>query len=140
MLKFITEFDAQTGQLVPEAPGVARVTAPNASPFTFTGTNSFLLGSESVAVFDPGPDERKHLDALLRAIGGRTVEAIILSHTHVDHAGLTPALQAATGAPIWVIRRDDPRRLKERAWRRDRAAAGAGAMASGSRSPGSRST
>ena len=67
-------------------PGVVRVTAPNASPFTFTGTNSFIIGNDRVAVLDPGPDDPAHRAALLAAIGGRPVEAILLTHTHKDHS------------------------------------------------------
>jgi glyoxylase-like metal-dependent hydrolase (beta-lactamase superfamily II) len=100
-LRFNTEFDARTGQPVEVAPGISRITAPNAGPYTFKGTNSFLLGERSVAVVDPGPDDRRHLEALLRTIGGRKVDAIILTHTHRDHTDLVGKLEAATGAPVW---------------------------------------
>lgn len=100
-LVFDTSFVPETGLPVPVGDGIGRVTAPNAGPYTFTGTNSFLLGSERLAVVDPGPDDESHLKALLAAIGGRTVEAIVLTHTHKDHSSLVPRLKAATGAPIW---------------------------------------
>jgi glyoxylase-like metal-dependent hydrolase (beta-lactamase superfamily II) len=100
-IHFDKEFEPQTGTPVTVAPGIVRITAPNASPYTFTGTNSFLVGHEEIAVVDPGPDEAAHMDALMAAIGGRRVAAILLTHTHKDHSRLAPRLGAATGAPLW---------------------------------------
>lgn len=100
-LVYSTEFDAKTGTPVAIAPGIVRVTAPNASAYTFTGTNSFILGQDRVVLLDPGPDDEMHLAALLSTIGNRPVEAILLTHTHRDHSALAPKLKNATGAPIW---------------------------------------
>jgi glyoxylase-like metal-dependent hydrolase (beta-lactamase superfamily II) len=100
-LSFDRTFDPQTGQAVPIAAGITRVTAPNASAYTFTGTNSFLLGHERVAVLDPGPDDPLHLTALVDAIGGRPVDAIILTHTHRDHSASARQLARDLGAPLW---------------------------------------
>lgn len=100
-LSFNTTFDADTGHPVAVAPGLVRITAPNAGPYTFKGTNSFMVGHDRVAVIDPGPDDGAHLAALLSAIAGRPVEAIVLTHTHVDHSALVAKLRAATGAPVW---------------------------------------
>lgn len=100
-LQFNTGFEPRTGEAVEVAPGLVRITAPNAGPYTFTGTNSFLIGTERLAVLDPGPADDGHLAALLRAIAGRPLEAILLTHTHRDHSDLARWLAAATGAPIW---------------------------------------
>jgi glyoxylase-like metal-dependent hydrolase (beta-lactamase superfamily II) len=100
-LVFDTSFAPDTGKPVEVLPGVVRVTASNAGPYTFTGTNSFIVGDERVAVLDPGPDDPAHRAALLSAIGGRPVEAIVLTHTHKDHSAGAGALRKATGAPLW---------------------------------------
>ena len=80
--------------------GVARVLAHNPSPFTYTGTQTYLVGSNQLAVIDPGPDVADHLDALQRAIAGRPVVAILCTHTHRDHSPASRALAVLTGAPI----------------------------------------
>jgi glyoxylase-like metal-dependent hydrolase (beta-lactamase superfamily II) len=95
-----TMSDFPTGELIPLEPLVARVLAPNPSPYTFTGTQTHLVGTTDLAVIDPGPDDPAHLDALLAAIAGRPVIAILVTHTHRDHSPLSRALKAATGAPI----------------------------------------
>ena len=81
-------------------PLVARILAPNPSPFTFTGTQTHLVGTSHLAVIDPGPDDAAHVEALIRAIAGRPVTAIVITHTHRDHSPASRALKAATGAPI----------------------------------------
>ena len=81
-------------------PLVRRLLASNPSPFTFTGTQSFIVGRGEVAVIDPGPDLSEHVDALLAATAGEQVVAIVCTHTHRDHSPASHALAAATGAPI----------------------------------------
>jgi glyoxylase-like metal-dependent hydrolase (beta-lactamase superfamily II) len=100
-LRFTTDFDPQTGKAIPLAPGIVRVTAPNASPYTFTGTNSFILGHDQLALIDPGPEDPVHDAALLAAIRGRTVSAILLTHTHRDHSAAAKSLVQRLGAPLW---------------------------------------
>lgn len=92
--------DAPTGLAIALEPLVTRILAGNPSPFTHTGTQTYLVGTDDLAVIDPGPDEADHLSALLTAIGGRPVRAILCTHTHRDHSPAAPALKAATGAPI----------------------------------------
>jgi len=95
---FDLAFEPAYGQAVPVAPGVERITAENPGPFTFFGTNSYIVGSSSVAVIDPGPEDEAHYQALMAALGGRAVTHIFVSHTHRDHSPLARRLQAATGA------------------------------------------
>ena len=92
--------DAPYAMLEPLEPGVARVLAHNPSAFTFTGTQSYLVGEAEVAVIDPGPADEAHLDALEAAIGGRPVVAIVCTHTHRDHSPASRPLADRVGAPI----------------------------------------
>ncbi|MBY5358147.1 MBL fold metallo-hydrolase [Rhizobium leguminosarum] len=95
---FDLAFEPAYGQAVPVVAGVERVTAENPGPFTFFGTNSYIVGSSSVAVIDPGPEDEAHFQALMAALGGRAATHIFVSHTHRDHSPLAKRLQAATGA------------------------------------------
>jgi len=82
-------------------PLVRRVLARNPSPFTFTGTQSYVIGAgNEVAVIDPGPDEPEHLATLMAAIGTAKLVAICCTHTHRDHSPAAAPLSAATGAPV----------------------------------------
>ncbi|MCB0969866.1 MAG: MBL fold metallo-hydrolase, partial [Ilumatobacter sp.] len=86
------------------APGVRRVIAENPSKFTYHGTGTYLIGSgSSVAVVDPGPRLDGHLDALLRALAGETVTAILVTHCHADHSPLAARLREETGAPTYAF-------------------------------------
>jgi glyoxylase-like metal-dependent hydrolase (beta-lactamase superfamily II) len=82
------------------SPLVRRLVAPNASPFTFNGTCTYIVGNGAVAVVDPGPNDDLHLAEILAAVEGETVETILLTHTHRDHSALTNRLRRATGAQI----------------------------------------
>ena len=92
--------DIPTGVPMVMEPLVTRVLAPNASAYTYTGTQSYVVGATDVAVIDPGPDDAAHIDALLRVIDGRPVRAIMVTHHHRDHSPATRPLAAATGAPV----------------------------------------
>jgi glyoxylase-like metal-dependent hydrolase (beta-lactamase superfamily II) len=89
-----------TGRIEWVHPLVRRLLAPNPSAFTYTGTQTYLVGQSEVAVIDPGPDLPAHLDALKAALAGERVAAILCTHTHRDHSPASRPLRAATGAPI----------------------------------------
>lgn len=77
------------------AAGVVRIVANNPSPFTFKGTNTYIVGATDLAIIDPGPADEDHAHAVLAAVAGRHVSHIVLTHTHHDHFDGLPRLQAA---------------------------------------------
>lgn len=80
---------------------IRRILAPNPSPMTFWGTNTYLVGTRRLAVIDPGPDTPAHLAAILAALGpGQSVSHILVTHAHLDHSPLAARLSAETGAPV----------------------------------------
>ncbi len=99
-LQFNFDFDPPTDEPIAVAAGVRRVTAGNAGPFTFRGTNTFLIGEDALAVLDPGPADASHIEALLAAIGGARVAHILVSHTHRDHSPGARLLKEQTGALV----------------------------------------
>ncbi|HEX6660641.1 MAG TPA: MBL fold metallo-hydrolase [Sphingomicrobium sp.] len=92
--------DAPYAKLDQLEPGIARVLAHNPSAFTYYGTQTYLAGTNELAVIDPGPDLAEHLDALEQAIGGRKVVAVMCTHTHRDHSPAAKPLAERIGAPI----------------------------------------
>jgi glyoxylase-like metal-dependent hydrolase (beta-lactamase superfamily II) len=83
-------------------PGVRRILCNNPSPFTFTGTVSYIVGRGKVAIIDPGPADQAHARALLDAVRGETVTHILVTHTHRDHSMNTAPIKAATGATVFA--------------------------------------
>jgi glyoxylase-like metal-dependent hydrolase (beta-lactamase superfamily II) len=102
VLPFAREFEFEYGVAGEVAPGVRRIVANNPSPFTFKGTNSYLVGRGEVALIDPGPDDQAHRQAILAELarGGERISHIFLTHTHKDHSAGLPAMTQATGAPV----------------------------------------
>ena len=100
-IPFKQDFSMPVGECVSIGDGLARVLAPNPSPFTYTGTQTYLLGTDSLTILDPGPPMDAHLDALLGAIGDRRVDQILVTHTHMDHSPLAMPLKEKTGAPVY---------------------------------------
>lgn len=94
-------FDPVPGQAEQIGPDLRRILAPNPSPMTFRGTNTYLLGSRDLAVIDPGPEDGTHLEAILRAVApGQRITHILVTHAHLDHAPLSRRLADETGAPV----------------------------------------
>lgn len=99
---FRTRFEPRHGEAVELAPQLKRIVCRNPSPFTFHGTNTYLLGEDRLAIIDPGPEDKTHYEALMHAIGGRSVSHIIVTHSHMDHSPLARALAEQTKAPVYA--------------------------------------
>ncbi len=87
------------GECVSIGQGVRRIVAGNAGLMTGPGTNTYLIGLKEVAVLDPGPDDTKHLEAILAAAGS-AIRWIIATHSHADHSPLVKRLAQRTGARV----------------------------------------
>lgn len=92
--------DFPTGEAMKLTPLVRRVLAPNPSPYTYTGTQTYIVGHGRVAVVDPGPADDGHIAAILRATVGEEIAYISCTHTHRDHSPAARPLKDATGAEI----------------------------------------
>jgi glyoxylase-like metal-dependent hydrolase (beta-lactamase superfamily II) len=92
------------GVIQPLAPGIRRLLAPNPSPMTHWGTNTFILGEGAVTVLDPGPSIRAHYEAILAGLApGERVARVLVSHAHLDHSQLARPLAEATGARVFAF-------------------------------------
>ena len=84
-------------------PKIRRLLAPNPSPMTHTGTNTYLLGLRDIAVIDPGPDNEAHFAAIVSAIAPyQKITKILVTHSHLDHAPLARRLSIHCGAPVFA--------------------------------------
>ena len=97
---FNRNFPLKPGIVDEVRPGVRRILCDNPSPFTFTGTVSYIAGRGKVAIIDPGPDNEAHAKALLDAVRGETVTHIVVTHTHRDHSPNAARLKEETGATV----------------------------------------
>jgi glyoxylase-like metal-dependent hydrolase (beta-lactamase superfamily II) len=85
-------------------PPIRTLLAPNPSPLTGAGTNTWLVGATALVVIDPGPDDPAHLAAILDAVGpGQHISHILVTHAHRDHSALSATIAAATGAPVFAF-------------------------------------
>ncbi|HEY7977135.1 MAG TPA: MBL fold metallo-hydrolase [Rhizomicrobium sp.] len=102
-IPFVREFDAKYESEVRVSPLISRVVADNPGPFTFKGTGVYIVGNKDVAVIDPGPDDASHVDALKRALEGRRVTHILVTHTHSDHSPAAKPLKEWSGARTYAF-------------------------------------
>jgi glyoxylase-like metal-dependent hydrolase (beta-lactamase superfamily II) len=102
-IPFIREFEPRYGELVCVTPLVGRVVANNPGPFTFKGTGVYIVGGEDVAVIDPGPDLPEHVEALKRALAGKRVSHILVTHCHSDHSPAAKPLKQWSGAKTYAF-------------------------------------
>jgi len=95
------DFDPPIGTPEHLEKGLRRIVAPNPSPMTYRGTNTYILGETALAVIDPGPMSEKHLEAIVATVQPHQhISHIIVTHTHLDHSPLARQLADRTSAPI----------------------------------------
>ncbi|MDE1938036.1 MAG: MBL fold metallo-hydrolase [Alphaproteobacteria bacterium] len=117
-IPFNRNFHAPYGDMLRLSPLVRRLLANNPGPFTFMGTGVYVVGTDEVAVIDPGPLLPLHLEALKWALAEVRVSHILITHTHADHSPAARAVKQWTGAPIYAFgphpaRSDDGVRVEE---------------------------
>lgn len=96
----------EVGTPVQLSPLVRRLTAPNPGMMTGPGTNTYLVGTDEIAVIDPGPALDEHVDAIVAAGAGR-IRWILTTHTHADHWPGAAALRDRTGATTFGFTASD---------------------------------
>ena len=100
-IPFVRTFDFKYGEVTQLSPMVQRVIADNPGPFTFTGTGVYIIGDKNVCVIDPGPTTENHKAALEKALDGRTVTHILVTHHHIDHSPMARPLADQFGCEVY---------------------------------------
>ena len=87
---------------------IQRVTAPNGSVFTGSGTNSYLIGLEDITLVDPGPIIDEHIEKLIK-LGDGKIKRILVTHTHRDHSPAAKVLGEILNVPLMgrLVKKDD---------------------------------
>jgi glyoxylase-like metal-dependent hydrolase (beta-lactamase superfamily II) len=118
-IPFIRTFEPSYGEDIRVTPLISRVVANNPGPFTFKGTGVYVVGTHDVAVIDPGPLIDEHVAALKRALAGKRVSHILVTHTHIDHSPAAEPLKEWSGAKTYAFgphgsgHHDDGPRMEE---------------------------
>ena len=99
-LAFNRNVDVDYGVPQEVAPGIRRIVANNPGPYTFLGTNTYVVGNGQVAIIDPGPADERHLKAIAAATRGESLTHILVTHSHHDHCDSARALQTLLGGEI----------------------------------------
>jgi glyoxylase-like metal-dependent hydrolase (beta-lactamase superfamily II) len=99
-IPFKTTMEFAYGEPRVLAPGVTRLVANNPGPFTFHGTNTYLVGETELALIDPGPADDAHFEAIMKAAAGRPISNILITHSHRDHTDGLERVRQATGARV----------------------------------------
>ena len=99
-LAFNRSDDVVYGVAEEVGPRIRRIVAQNPSPYTFRGTNTYLVGSGRLAIVDPGPDDERHLTAIAGATRGERITHILITHSHRDHCDGARPLQEKLGGEI----------------------------------------
>ncbi len=103
-VEFKQDFSANYGVGEQITPRITRVLCNNPSPFTYTGTSTYLVGSSGgMAVIDPGPYDTVHGEAILTAAKGYKISHVFVTHSHIDHSPLSSWLASKTGAKIYAF-------------------------------------
>lgn len=105
-IPFVRDLQFKYGEVARASPRIQRVIAENPGPFTYLGTGVYIIGTDDVAVIDPGPPIQRHFDALKRALNGRRVTHVFTTHTHLDHSPLAHPLAKWAGCKVYG--RPDP--------------------------------
>jgi len=100
-IPFVRDYDFEYGRCDQLSPMVQRVVADNPGPFTYTGTGVFIIGDVNVAVIDPGPTTPAHVAALEKALEGRAVTHVLVTHHHIDHSPMAQPLAEAHGCKVY---------------------------------------
>src|ERR1019366_8630227 len=97
-IRFYRDFVFEYGALETVSPLIRRIVAPNPGPFTGPGTTTYVIGHGRVALIDPGPEIASHIEAVLHALRGETIDHLLITHSHIDHWPAAAAIQHASGA------------------------------------------
>ena len=100
-IPFVRQFEFEYGAMAQLSPLIQRVIANNPGPFTYTGTGVYIIGDKNVAVIDPGPAMAEHRAALDKALEGRRVTHVLMTHHHIDHSPLAIPLARDHGCDVY---------------------------------------